>query len=73
MFLFPLLTLLIIIWIICYFISLFANSLRNNTDNSYINKQGYSLDKSIEILKERYAKGEINEEEFLKIKRNLEK
>lgn len=73
MFLFPLLTLLIIIWIIFYFISLFSNSLKNSAGNSYINKQGYSLDKSIEILKERYAKGEINEEEFLKIKRNLER
>lgn len=31
-----------------------------------------STNKPMEILKERYAKGEIGEEEYLRIKRNLE-
>lgn len=69
MFIGPLLTILFIIWIIFYVV----NPTNTNSYSSFNNNQGYSLDRSLEILKERYAKGEITEEEFLRIKRNLER
>jgi len=69
MFIGPLLTILFIIWIIFYVV----NPTNTNSYTSLNNNQGYSLDRSLEILKERYAKGEITEEEFLRIKRNLER
>ncbi len=65
----PLLTVLIIIWIVYYV----ARPYRDNTPRDYNSNQGYSVNKSLEILKERYAKGEITEEEFERIKRNLER
>lgn len=69
MFLVPLLTILFIIWIIFYVV----NPSHNNSSRDYNNNQGYSLDRSLEILRERYAKGEITEEEYQRIKRNLER
>ena len=69
MFLVPLLLILFIIWIIFYGIG----SSHNNVTRNYSNNLGYSLDKSLEILRERYAKGEITEEEYKRIKRNLER
>lgn len=69
MFLVPLLTILFIIWIISYLMS----SFHNNAPRTYSSNQGYSVDRSLEILRERYAKGEITEEEFQRIKRNLER
>lgn len=68
MFLFPLLILIIIVWAVFYLIS---PSKSNHTKDNNIS--GYSLDRSLEILRERYAKGEINEEEYQRIKRNLER
>ena len=35
-------------------------------------RRGYAPSRPIEILKERYARGEITEEEFIKMKRDLE-
>jgi len=71
MFLLPILTLFLIIWFVFY---IFNNSHYNSQNhyNNFNNNPGYSLDRSLEILRERYAKGEISEEEYLKIKRNLE-
>jgi putative membrane protein len=73
MFLFPLLTIIFIIWIIFYATGSSHNFSQNNTPRNYNNNQGYSVDRSLEILRERYAKGEINEEEYERIKRNLER
>jgi len=73
MFLVPLLTILFIIWIIFYVVGSSHNSSHNNAPKNYNNNQGYSVDRSLEILRERYAKGEITEEEFQRIKRNLER
>lgn len=73
MFLVPLLTTLFIIWIIFYIAGASHNSSHNNETRNYNNNQGYSLDRSLEILRERYAKGEITDEEYQRIKRNLER
>lgn len=69
MFLFPLLTIIFFIWLIAYIL----NPSRNNHPQSYNSGGGYGLDKSLEILRERYARGEIGEEEYQRIKRNLER
>jgi len=74
MFLLPLLTLFLIIWIVFQVFNNSHNNSNHNSPNYYNNfgNDGYSLNRSLEILRERYAKGEIGEEEYLKIKRNLE-
>ena len=74
MFLLPLLTLFLIIWIVFQVFNNSHNNSHYNSPNHYNNfgNNGYSLDRSLEILRERYAKGDISEEEYLKIKRNLE-
>ncbi|MDF2941708.1 MAG: hypothetical protein K0S01_566 [Herbinix sp.] len=74
MFLIPLLSLFLIIWFVFHIINNSHYNSHYNLPNQYNNSgnSGYSLDRSLEILRERYAKGEINEEEYLKIKRNLE-
>lgn len=68
MFLVPLLLIIVVIFSIVYFTRL----PQSNTTNSNSTQQNYnSSDKSLHVLKERYAKGEITEEEFFKIKKNL--
>jgi uncharacterized membrane protein len=46
-----------------------ANSNPPNYENHHIN---VTYTKPLDILNERYAKGEITEEEYFKVKRNLE-
>lgn len=70
MFLIPLLTIIIIIWFSFSVIN-HPHSDSQSHYNNY-NNTGYSLDRSLEILRERYARGDISTEEFQKIKRNLE-
>lgn len=69
MFLIPLLFIILIFWLI--FIVISNSNHPYYRDNSYHNN-GYSLDRSLEILRERYARGEISTEEYQKIKKNLE-
>jgi putative membrane protein len=69
MFFGPLLLILLVIGFIFMFMSP-NHSYRNNS--SYTGTQ-VSGNRAIDILKERYAKGEISEEEYIKAKRNLEK
>lgn len=64
MFLFPLLILILIVWLFVF--------LANNISGSSFSSQHQQIDRSLEILKERYARGEINEDEFVKMKRNLQ-
>lgn len=71
MLLFPLLTFILIIWIFYILI----NNPHHHSENPYNrnnNNNGYSLDRSLEILRERYARGDISTEEYNKIKKNLE-
>lgn len=73
MFIIPLLTIVFIIWLVFYLLGNSHNSFYNNNPINYNNNQGYSTDKALEILRERYARGEVSEEEYEKIKRNLER
>lgn len=71
MFLIPLLFIVLIIWVFVY---LFRFTPVNNSTYSVHNNvtPSTSNNRPMEILKERFAKGEISEEEYLKIKKNLE-
>lgn len=73
MFIIPLLTIVFIIWLVFNLFGNSYNSFYNNNPINYNSNQGYSTDKALEILRERYARGEISEEEYQKIKRNLER
>ena len=70
MFVVPLLLIILIVWIFAYFLRSPGNN--GNGQINMNNQVPYTNDRALEVLKERYAKGEISEEEFLKIKRNLE-
>lgn len=71
MFLVPLLFIILVVWVLFY---LFRAAPLNTPTNTVYNNAvpSNSSNKPLEILKERYAKGEISEEEYLKVKRNLE-
>mgnify|MGYP000202681274 CR=1 FL=1 len=68
MFIIPLLFILLIIGII--FMLMSPN--QNYRSNSYNNGPQVSTNRALDIVKERYAKGEISEEDYLRAKRNLE-
>ncbi|MEL7647686.1 MAG: SHOCT domain-containing protein [Sedimentibacter sp.] len=72
MFIIPLLTVVFVIWLIFYAFGNSHTSFYNNNPINYSSNQGYSKDKALEILRERYARGEVSDEEYQKIKRNLE-
>ncbi|AOT69153.1 SHOCT domain-containing protein [Geosporobacter ferrireducens] len=75
MFLFPLLFAILIIWGFVYLLRVAfpqKPTELNNYNNDHPHAPNLIANKPMEILKERYAKGEISEEEYLKIKRNLE-
>lgn len=67
MFIVPLIFILLIMWLI--FMVMSPNqSYRNNSYHT-----GTQVpDRALDILKERYARGEISEEEYIRSKRNLE-
>lgn len=71
MFLFPLILLILIVWFVVYIVKILSYNTKINDASSNINATSTYI-KPIDILKERYVKGEISEEEYLKIKRNLE-
>lgn len=71
MFLIPLLVIILIVWFLVYILRAAPSSTSTNTTFSHAVPMGTS-NKPLDILKERYAKGEITEEEYIKIKRNLE-
>lgn len=68
MFFVPLLFIILIIWVLVYFF----RATPSNTPTNTVHSNTISSNKPLETLKERYAKGEISEEEYLRIKRNLE-
>lgn len=67
MFIIPLLFIFLIIGVIFMFMS--PN--QNYRNNAYNAGTPVSSNRALDILKERYAKGEISEEEYLIAKRNL--
>ncbi|MBB6216045.1 putative membrane protein [Anaerosolibacter carboniphilus] len=73
MFLFPLISFIVVIWLVVFIMNtLTTNSHNDRSNNSNTNRTSTQSNRPMEILKERYAKGEISEEEYLKVKRNLE-
>jgi putative membrane protein len=70
MFLIPLLVIGLIIWFFVNATNL--HSVNNNNYPHYTNITPTQNARPLEILKERYARGEISEEEYIKIKRHLE-
>jgi putative membrane protein len=55
----------LVIWAIIYL----AKNVSHNNNLDYRDRQG---DKSMDILKERYAKGEISKEDFERMKKDLQ-
>jgi putative membrane protein len=61
---FPLIIIAIIIWAVVTFVN---NTRKHDRQNSYLQKET-----ALDILKKRYAKGEISKEEFEQMKKDLE-
>lgn len=70
MLLVPLLLIILIVLIFAYFLR--SPGSNGNGQTNVNNHVPDTNNRALEVLKERYAKGEISEEEYLKIKRNLE-
>ena len=62
---------LIIIGIIAYFAVVGSSRRCTSTHNSHNHRPNYSGERALEILKERYAKGEISKEQYLQMKEEL--
>jgi putative membrane protein len=61
---FPLIIIAIIIWAVVTFVN---NTRKHDRQNSHLQKET-----ALDILKKRYAKGEISKEEFEQMKKDLE-
>lgn len=70
MFLVPLLVIILFVWVIA-FVLRSSGSSNTGASNSTAPLNKASNDKALNILNERYARGEITEDEYLRIKRNL--
>ncbi|KXG75042.1 SHOCT domain-containing protein [Thermotalea metallivorans] len=71
MFLFPLIIIILAIWLIVYLSTTIASNSHAHTNYKETNYTPH-MNRPLEILKERYARGEISEEEYWRIKKNLE-
>jgi putative membrane protein len=63
----------VIFWIlfICLVVGLVRWYVSDNHKNSQVDEEG-SPERAIDILKERYVKGEITKKEFLEMKKDIE-
>lgn len=68
MFLVPLLFIILVVWLLFYLL----RGTPSYTPNQTVYNNNTPSRKPLEVLKERYAKGEVSEEEYLRIKKNLE-
>lgn len=72
MFFGPLLFILLIFWVMFMIINPNHHYRNGGCHSGHTMNTNMHGNRPLDILKERYAKGEISEEEYLKAKRNLE-
>jgi putative membrane protein len=63
---------LVIIGVIIYYFVISISHRENYSHHSYTQQPQYHTGRALEILKERYAKGEITKEQFNQLRRELE-